>query len=173
MSDKRIVKENLLVLCVVLLGIAIWLVFSTNRFTITGTNKGYAYKTDKLTGKTTIISSKGEFDINDLPSAKPAPTPKQFPTSYLQILSIKSPTVDRIFDYAEVEVKNLSTALAASQIKFKITYKKTATSQPFDTEYYDSFDRIGPGDTVTYSVLLKDLDYEYWYDVEIESATEE
>lgn len=144
------------------------LVVSPLRFKITGTNEGYIYKTDRLTGKTWIVTPKGEVEIGRYNKPTPTPQPQQFPLYNMQILSTKSRTWG-YNQYTDITIKNNDTK-TASNIKYKITYSKTKNGDTYDTEYQNSFKDISGGDTVTDSILLKPSDNQYWYSVSIISG---
>lgn len=141
------------------------------RYKITGTNKGYFYKTDRLTGKTWIVTPSGEKEIGEIKTPTPTQAPQQFPINYLEVVSFTNKSGDSntdISSYAVAVVKNTYTS-TASNVKYKIVYSKTKDSAPFDTRYHDSYIKIPPGDTVTVNIPLYSAS-QMWYTVEIVSA---
>ena len=160
-------KKNVIIFGIIVL-VGFLVILSPLRYKITGTNKGYIYKTDRLTGKTYIVGPSGEIEIDKYQKPSPTPQPQQFPLYKLQILSTKSRTSGS-HEYADITIKNRDTKTAYN-IQYKITYSKTKNGDIFDTEYENNFEKISGGDTVTDSVLLKSFDDQFWYSVSINSA---
>ncbi len=159
--------KNFIVLgAIVLIGTMV--AISPLRYKITGTNEGYIYKTDRLTGKTWIVTPKGEIEIGKYNKPTPTPQPQQFPLYNLQILSTKNRT-SSYGQFGDITIKNNDTK-TASNIKYKITYSKTKNGDTYDTKYQNSSKDISGGDTVTDSILLEPSDNQYWWSISIISA---
>jgi len=148
--------------------IGILLAASSLRYKITGTNEGYIYKTDRLTGKTSIVGPRGEVEIEKYEKPTPTPQPQQFPLQDLEVLSVKSRS-SGYYEYADITIKN-NNVRTASNIKYKITYSKTNNGDVYDTQYQNGFKTISGGDTITDSLSLEKSDNQYWYNVFIISA---
>jgi hypothetical protein len=170
MTSKSIITKNKIYLFIGAI-IVILILLLPFRYKITGTSKGYLYKTDRLTGKTWVVSPSGEKEIGEFKTPTPTQAPRQFPINYLQIVSLTNKDGDSTTDissYAVAVVKNTYTS-TASNVKYKVVYSKTKDSSPFDTRYHDSYIKIPPGDTVTVNIPLYNSS-QMWYTVEIVSA---
>lgn len=174
MAELRKNKKLLLVLLALLLVILIIYIFNIPlpfRYNVTGTNEGFIYKTDRLTGRTWIIGPNGEREIKPL---QPSPTPKPpvpFPVSYLEILTNEAIYKEFYGDrdtYAKVVIRNTHKS-DANEINFKIDYYELQNGPIIDTSSWFEH-RIRAGDTESLEIRLDNDVLWEWYKITIESA---
>jgi hypothetical protein len=142
------------------------------RYEITGTNKGFVYKTDRFTGNTTIVSQNGEV-IPQTPVYKKStatPTIRKFPIEQLVIINNEIVKNDILKNNnLKLSVKN-NYSSTAGNIVVRITLHKEQKSPSYDTRYETTFAVIKPNDTVEISIPMYNYYDSFWYTVQVYSA---
>ena len=161
MSKKQLITGLVILSFIVIL-------LSPFRYKVTGTNKGYLYKTDRLTGKTHVVTPNGEITIGKYVSPTSTPTPEKISGLYFEIISVNNRNIG-YSSFADVVIRNNS-GKSVNQINLKVEYTEKENSPVIDTDYPVKFETILKGDTKTITVPLTDSSKQYWYRVLVDSA---
>ena len=134
------------------------------RYDIKGTNQGYIFKTDRLTGKTEAVSPYG--------NSKDKSTAMPFPLEQLEIVATNAEW-DELIQRARYKITLKNTSMyIANNIEVKLEYKNEENGPVMDTVYKPTVQTIRPGDTVV--VEVQDYKREYsWFLMSVVSADTE
>lgn len=156
--------KKVVTIVLILFLIFFFLLFNPWRYKITGTNQGAIYKTDRLTGNTTLITTNGEERLVEIIPPAPTTTPQYFDLSALIIDSVNGEVANNQFRVFGT-VKNQSSNNPACNLVFEITYQRDG--KDIETDYQSIQTYIQPGGSKEYRLLyelpyqLKNSQFEY------------
>jgi len=156
------------------------------RYSFFGDNTmGVVYKTDKLTGKTVVISPFGEKEIKKPKPPTPTPVPISFPIEDIELREVKSRwTKSKIYISDDDNnylfqlygvVKNNNQILSIKEFTIKVEFYNQKNGEVVDTKYLRAEIKVPPQTTVSFTTegasLSPILKNTFWYTYTISDAT--